>query len=145
MVEVCDELRNEFSQFNDCTLVLGVKASTVEGCSILTVVAQPLEMRAITDDANPLWSNVALIILKQRKLAHPFRTSAPFVFTAPRPLTVNWRNARPASSRVQANANSENMNESRGIILPSTTQASSSQRDVRIHSPCLCCGRIHDF
>ena len=33
VVEVCDELMDEFSQFNDCTLVLGRQAFTVQVCS----------------------------------------------------------------------------------------------------------------
>jgi hypothetical protein len=59
MVGVCDELLQEFSEFNDCTLVLGRQGIHSGGLfNFEFVVAQPLEMRTITDDANPYWSNV---------------------------------------------------------------------------------------
>ena len=59
MVEVCDELREEFSQFSDCTLVLGRQGIHSGGLfNFDFVVAQPLEMRGISDNDNPLWSNV---------------------------------------------------------------------------------------
>ena len=59
MTGVCDELLSDFSEFNDCTLVLGRQGIHSGGLfNIEFVVAQPLEMRAITDDANPYWGNV---------------------------------------------------------------------------------------
>ena len=48
MTEVCDELLEEFSEFNDCTLVLGRQGIHSGGFfNREFVVAQPLEMREI--------------------------------------------------------------------------------------------------
>ena len=59
MTQVCDELLEDFSEFNDCTLVLGRQGIHSGGFfNREFVVAQPLEMREISDDANPYWSNV---------------------------------------------------------------------------------------
>ena len=59
MTQVCDELLEDFSEFNDCTLVLGRQGIHSGGFfNREFVVAQPLKMREISDDANPYWSNV---------------------------------------------------------------------------------------
>ena len=59
MRDVCDELLEDFSEFNDCTLVLGRQGIHSGGFfNREFVVAQPLEMREITASSNPYWSNV---------------------------------------------------------------------------------------
>ena len=59
MTEVCDELLEDFSEFNDCTLVLGRQGIHSGGFfNREFVVAQPLEMREISAESNPYWSNV---------------------------------------------------------------------------------------
>ena len=56
MTSVCDELLDEFSEFNDCTLVLGRQGIHSGGLfNAEFVIAQPLEMRSISDNENPLW------------------------------------------------------------------------------------------
>ena len=60
MQQVCDELLENFTEFNDCTLVLGRQGIHSGGFfNIDFVVAQPLEMREITSDENPYWSDVS--------------------------------------------------------------------------------------
>ena len=55
MTSVCDELLEDFSEFNDCTLVLGRQGIHSGGFfNAEFVVAQPLEMRAVSDNENPL-------------------------------------------------------------------------------------------
>ena len=59
MLNVCDELMSDFGEFTDCTLVLGRQGIHSGGLfNEEFIVAQPLEMVAITDDANPYWGNV---------------------------------------------------------------------------------------
>ena len=59
MTSVCDELLEEFSEFNDCTLVLGRQGIHSGGFfNPEFIIAQPLEMRSIIDDTNPRWENV---------------------------------------------------------------------------------------
>ena len=135
MVEVCDELRNEFSQFNDCTLVLGRQGIHSGGLfNFDFVVAQPLEMRAITDDANPLWSNVSFDYPEAEEAGPPISDQRAIRFYGPEAfdgeLAERYRPSIIAGSGEWPTP--ENMNESRGIILPSTiaSEAQASVGDV---------------
>ena len=135
MVEVCDELRNEFSQFNDCTLVLGRQGIHSGGLfNFDFVVAQPLEMRAITDDANPLWSNVSFDYPEAEDAGPPISDQRAIRFYGPEAfdgeLAERYRPSIIAGSGEWPSP--ENMTEKRGVILPSTiaSEAQASVGDV---------------
>ena len=72
MTEVCDELMDEFSEFNDCTLVLGRQGIHSGGFfNIDFVVAQPLEMRSISDNENPVWEPMEFDYPETLDAGHP--------------------------------------------------------------------------
>lgn len=59
MMEVCDELVSEFVEFTDCALTLGRQG--IHGGGFFNqdfIVAQPLEMRSMEANSNPLWEDV---------------------------------------------------------------------------------------
>ncbi|MCH1536894.1 MAG: pentapeptide repeat-containing protein [Candidatus Poseidonia sp.] len=132
MVEVCDELLDEFSQFNDCTLVLGRQGIHSAGLfNIEFVVAQPLEMRAITDDANPYWSNVTFDYPEAAEAGPPISDQRAIRFYGEEAfdgvLAERYKPSIIAGSGEWPTP--ENMTENRGIILPSTI-ASEAQANV---------------
>ncbi|MCH1540086.1 MAG: FtsX-like permease family protein [Candidatus Poseidonia sp.] len=132
MVEVCDELLDEFSQFNDCTLVLGRQGIHSAGLfNIEFVVAQPLEMRAITDDANPYWSNVTFDYPEAAEAGPPISDQRAIRFYGEEAFDGELAD-RYKSSIIAGSGEwptPENMTENRGIILPSTI-ASEAQANV---------------
>ena len=135
MVEVCDELMDEFSQFNDCTLVLGRQGIHSGGLfNFDFVVAQPLEMRAITDDSNPLWSNVSFDYPEAEDAGPPISDQRAIRFYGPEAfdgeLAERYRPSIIAGSGEWPSP--ENMTEKRGVILPSTiaSEAQASVGDV---------------
>ena len=132
MVEVCDELREEFSQFNDCTLVLGRQGIHSAGLfNIDFVVAQPLEMRIVTDDANPYWGNVTFDYPEAAEAGPPISDKRAIRFYGPE--AFDGELAERYSENIIAGAGEwpspENMTANRGIILPSTI-ASQAQANV---------------
>ena len=132
MVEVCDELREEFSQFNDCTLVLGRQGIHSAGLfNIDFVVAQPLEMRLVTDDANPYWGNVTFDYPEAAEAGPPISDKRAIRFYGPE--AFDGELAERYSENIIAGAGEwpspENMTANRGVILPSTI-ASEAQANV---------------
>ena len=132
MVEVCDELMDQFSEFNDCTLVLGRQGLHSAGLfNIEFVVAQPLEMRAIADDENPYWSNVTFDYPEAADAGPPISDQRAIRFYGPE--AFDGELADRYSENIIAGAGEwptpENMSANRGIILPSTI-ASEAQANV---------------
>ena len=132
MLGVCDELMEEFSEFNDCTLVLGRQGIHSGGLfNREFVVAQPLEMRAVTDDANPYWSNVSFSYPEAAEAGPPISDQRAIRFLGPE--AFDGELASRYSPSIIAGAGEwpspENMTEKRGIILPSTI-ASAAQANV---------------
>ena len=135
MVGVCDELRNEFSQFNDCTLVLGRQGIHSGGLfNFDFVVAQPLEMRGISDNDNPLWSNVTFDYPEAEENGPPISDQRAIRFYGPEAfdgeLAERYKPSIIAGSGEWPSP--ENMTEKRGVILPSTiaSEAQASVGDV---------------
>ncbi|MDA8778025.1 pentapeptide repeat-containing protein [Candidatus Poseidoniales archaeon] len=59
MMEVCDELVADFVEFTDCALTLGRQG--IHGGGFFNqdfIVAQPLEMRSMEANENPLWEDI---------------------------------------------------------------------------------------
>lgn len=135
MTEVCDELLDEFNEFNDCTLVLGRQGIHSGGFfNFEFVVAQPLEMRAITDDANPYWGNVTFDYPEAAEAGPPISSQRAIRFLGPE--AFDGELADRLSENIIAGLGEwptpENMTEQRGIILPSTiaSEAQASVGDV---------------
>lgn len=60
MMEVCDELVSDFVEFTDCALTLGRQG--IHGGGFFNqdfIVAQPLEMRSMEANSNPLWEDIS--------------------------------------------------------------------------------------
>ncbi|MEC7168739.1 MAG: ABC transporter permease, partial [Candidatus Thermoplasmatota archaeon] len=132
MTQVCDELLNEFSEFNDCTLVLGRQGIHSGGFfNIEFVVAQPLEMRAISDNENPLWDTMNFDYPEALDAGPPISDKRAIRFLGPE--AFDGELADRLGENIIAGLGEwptpENMSENRGIILPSTI-ASEAQAKV---------------
>ena len=132
MTEVCDELMDEFSEFNDCTLVLGRQGIHSGGFfNIEFVVAQPLEMRAISDNENPLWDTMNFDYPEALEAGPPISDKRAIRFLGPE--AFDGELADRLSENIIAGLGEwptpENMSANRGIILPSTI-ASEAQAKV---------------
>ena len=132
MTEVCDELMDEFSEFNDCTLVLGRQGIHSGGFfNIEFVVAQPLEMRAISDNENPLWDTMNFDYPEALDAGPPISDKRAIRFLGPE--AFDGELADRLSENIIAGLGEwptpENMSANRGIILPSTI-ASEAQAKV---------------
>ena len=132
MTEVCDELMDEFSEFNDCTLVLGRQGIHSGGFfNIDFVVAQPLEMRAISDNENPLWDSMNFDYPEALDAGPPISDKRAIRFLGPG--AFDGELADRLGENIIAGLGEwptpENMSENRGIILPSTI-ASEAQAKV---------------
>ena len=132
MVSVCDELRNEFSQFNDCTLVLGRQGIHSGGLfNFEFVVAQPLEMRSVVDDANPLWANVSFDYPEAEDAGPPISDQRAIRFYGPEAfdgeLAERYRPSIIAGSGEWPSP--QDMKNNSGVILPSTI---ASQADAKV-------------
>ena len=132
MTEVCDELMDEFSEFNDCTLVLGRQGIHSGGFfNIDFVVAQPLEMRAISDNENPLWDSMNFDYPEALDAGPPISDKRAIRFLGPE--AFDGELADRLGENIIAGLGEwptpENMSENRGIILPSTI-ASEAQAKV---------------
>ena len=132
MTSVCDELLEDFSEFNDCTLVLGRQGIHSGGFfNREFVVAQPLEMREISATSNPYWSNVTFTYPEADANGPPISNMRAIRFLGPGAFDGELadrlgENIIPGLGEWPS---PENMNESRGIILPSTI-ASQAQANV---------------
>ncbi|MGB1792759.1 MAG: FtsX-like permease family protein [Candidatus Poseidoniaceae archaeon] len=132
MTEVCDELMDEFSEFNDCTLVLGRQGIHSGGFfNIEFVVAQPLEMRAISDNENPLWDSMNFDYPEALDNGPPISDKRAIRFLGPE--AFDGELADRLGENIIAGLGEwptpENMSANRGIILPSTI-ASEAQAKV---------------
>ena len=132
MTEVCDELIDEFSEFSDCTLVLGRQGIHSGGFfNIEFVVAQPLEMRAISDNENPLWDSMNFDYPEALDAGPPISDKRAIRFLGPE--AFDGELADRLSENIIAGLGEwptpENMSANRGIILPSTI-ASEAQAKV---------------
>ena len=132
MTNVCDELLTEFTEFNDCTLVLGRQGIHSGGLfNFEFVVAQPLEMRAITDDSNPYWGNVTFDYPEAAEAGPPISDQRAIRFLGPE--AFDGELADRLGGNIIAGLGEwptpENMSAQRGIILPSTI-ASQAQANV---------------
>ena len=132
MTEVCDELMDEFSEFNDCTLVLGRQGIHSGGFfNIDFIVAQPLEMRAISDNENPLWDTMNFDYPEALEAGPPISDKRAIRFLGPE--AFDGELADRLSENIIAGLGEwptpENMSANRGIILPSTI-ASEAQAKV---------------
>ena len=132
MTEVCDELMDEFSEFNDCTLVLGRQGIHSGGFfNIEFVVAQPLEMRSISDNENPLWDSMNFDYPEALDAGPPISDKRAIRFLGPE--AFDGELADRLGENIIAGLGEwpspENMSENRGIILPSTI-ASEAQAKV---------------
>ena len=135
MLNVCDELMTEFTEFSDCTLVLGRQGIHSGGFfNQEFVVAQPLEMKAITDDANPYWGNVTFDYPELAESGPPISTMRSVRFLGPEAFDGEF--ADRLGENIIAGMGEwptpENMSAQRGVILPSTiaSQAKANVGDV---------------
>ena len=132
MTEVCDELIEEFSEFNDCTLVLGRQGIHSGGFfNIEFIVAQPLEMRAISDNENPLWDPMNFDYPEALDGGPPISDKRAIRFLGPEAFDGELadRLGENIISGLGEWPTPENMSSNRGIILPSTI-ASEAQAKV---------------
>tara|TARA_Y100000766_G_scaffold80137_1_gene68115 strand:+ start:10922 stop:14539 length:3618 start_codon:yes stop_codon:yes gene_type:complete len=132
MTEVCDELMDEFSEFNDCTLVLGRQGIHSGGLfNIEFVIAQPLEMRSISDNENPLWDPMKFDYPEALDGGPPISDKRAIRFLGPE--AFDGELADRLGQNIIAGLGEwptpENMSANRGIILPSTI-ASEAQAKV---------------
>ena len=135
MTEVCDQLMDEFSEFTDCTLVLGRQGIHNGGFfNPEFIIAQPLEMDSIVDDSNPYWSNVTFDYPELADAGPPISDMRSVRFLGPEAFDGEFANR--LSGNIIAGMGEwptpENMSEQRGVILPSTiaSQAKASVGDV---------------
>ena len=135
MVNVCDELMEEFNEFSDCTLVLGRQGIHSGGFfNQEFIVAQPLEMTAITDDANPYWGNVTFDYPELADAGPPISSMRSIRFLGPEAFDGEF--ADRLGGNIIAGMGEwptpENMSAQRGVILPSTiaSQAKANVGDV---------------
>ena len=132
MKSVCDELLEDFSEFNDCTLVLGRQGIHSGGFfNREFVVAQPLEMREISATSNPYWSNMTFTYPEADANGPPISNMRAIRFLGPGAFDGELadrlgENIIPGLGEWPS---PENMSEKRGIILPSTI-ASQAQANV---------------
>ncbi len=132
MLNVCDELMIEFTEFSDCTLVLGRQGIHSGGFfNQEFIVAQPLEMVAITDDANPYWGNVTFDYPELADAGPPISTQRSVRFLGPGAFDGEF--ADRLGENIIAGMGEwptpENMSAQRGVILPSTV-ASEAKANV---------------
>jgi uncharacterized protein YjbI with pentapeptide repeats len=135
MVNVCDELMSDFSEFSDCTLVLGRQGIHSGGLfNEEFIVAQPLEMVAITDDTNPYWSNVTFDYPELADAGPPISLMRSIRFMGPEAFDGEF--AERLGQNIIAGMGEwptpENMSSQRGVILPSTisSEAKANVGDV---------------
>lgn len=132
MEQVCDELLDEFSEFNDCTLVLGRQGIHSGGFfNTEFIIAQPLEMREISASSNPYWENVTFSYPEADANGPPISDMRAIRFLGPGAFDgeLAKRLGGNIISGLGEWPSSENMTDDRGVILPSTI-ASQAQAKV---------------
>lgn len=135
MLNVCDELMSDFTEFTDCTLVLGRQGIHSGGFfNEEFIVAQPLEMVAITDDANPYWGNVTFDYPELADAGPPISNMRSVRFLGPEAFDGEFadRLGQNIIAGLGEWPTPENMSTQRGVILPSTiaSQAKANVGDV---------------
>ena len=132
MTSVCEELMEEFTEFSDCTLVLGRQGIHSGGFfNQEFVVAQPLEMVAITDDANPYWGNVTFDYPELGDAGPPISNMRSVRFLGPEAFDGEFadRLGENIIAGMGEWPSPENVSAQRGVILPSTV-ASEAKANV---------------
>lgn len=135
MVDVCDELMLEFSQFADCTVVFGKQG--VQGGSFFNedfVYAQGLDLRVGYDAENFNWMNVTFDYPELRDAGPPNSENRAIRFLGPEAFDGVLAD-RLGESIIPGMGHwptPEEMEESRGIIIPSqiASQAKAEVGDV---------------
>ena len=132
MTSVCDELLEDFPEFNDCTLVLGRQGIHSGGFfNREFIVAQPLEMREISATSNPYWSNVTFSYPEADANGPPISDMRAIRFLGPN--AFDGELAKRLGGNIIPGLGEwpspENMSDKRGVILPSTI-ASQAQAKV---------------
>jgi len=135
MTQVCDELLEEFSEFNDCTMVLGRQGIHSGGFFNLDfVVAQPLEMRMISDNENPLWDTMNFDYPEALEAGPPISDKRAIRFLGPEAFDGELadRLSENIISGLGEWPTPSNMTANRGVILPSTiaSEAQAKPGDV---------------
>ncbi len=132
MTQVCEELLEDFSEFNDCTLVLGRQGIHSGGFfNPEFIIAQPLEMREITSQDSPYWSNVTFEYPEADENGPPISDMRAIRFLGPN--AFDGELAKRLGGNIIAGQGEwpspKTMEEQRGVILPSTI-ASQAQAKV---------------
>ena len=123
MESVCDELLDEFTEFNDCTLVLGRQGIHSGGFfNEQFIIAQPLEMREISSQSNPYWSNVTFEYPEADANGPPISDMRAIRFLGPN--AFDGELAKRLGDNIIPGLGEwpspKVMEDQRGIILPST-------------------------
>ena len=122
MMEVCDELVSDFVEFTDCALTLGRQG--IHGGGFFNqdfIVAQPLEMRSMEANSNPLWEDISFNYPELEDAGPPISEMRGIRFMGPGAFDGEL------ADRFGANIidglgewpSPEVMEEKRGLILPS--------------------------
>ena len=122
MMEVCDELVSDFVEFTDCALTLGRQG--IHGGGFFNqdfIVAQPLEMRSMEANENPLWEDIGFNYPELEDAGPPISEMRGIRFMGPGAFDGEL------ADRFGANIidglgewpSPEVMEEERGLILPS--------------------------
>ena len=122
MMEVCDELVSDFVEFTDCALTLGRQG--IHGGGFFNqdfIVAQPLEMRSMEANENPLWEDISFNYPELEDAGPPISEMRGIRFMGPGAFDGEL------ADRFGANIidglgewpSPEVMEEERGLILPS--------------------------
>ena len=122
MMEVCDELVSDFVEFTDCALTLGRQG--IHGSGFFNqdfIVAQPLEMRSMEANSNPLWEDISFNYPELEDAGPPISEMRGIRFMGPGAFDGEL------ADRFGANIidglgewpSPEVMEEERGLILPS--------------------------
>ena len=122
MMEVCDELVSDFVEFTDCALTLGRQG--IHGGGFFNqdfIVAQPLEMRSMEANENPLWEDISFNYPELEDAGPPISEMRGIRFMGPGAFDGEL------ADRFGANIidglgewpSPEAMEDQRGLILPS--------------------------
>ena len=131
MMEVCDELVADFVEFTDCALTLGRQGIHSGGFFNQDfIVAQPLEMRSMEANENPLWEDIKFNYPELEDAGPPISEMRGIRFMGPGAFdgTLSPNGGNIIDGWVNHSA-PENMSAQRGVILPSTV-ASEAKANV---------------
>ena len=122
MMEVCDELVSDFVEFTDCALTLGRQG--IHGGGFFNedfIVAQPLEMRSMEANSNPLWKDMDFNYPELEDAGPPISEMRGIRFMGPGAFDGELANRFGANiiDGLGEWPSPEAMEEQRGLILPS--------------------------